>query len=420
MPRQDPSVKVMISLTQRNKMAELFKKYHILTYGCQMNKNDSERMAGLLENLGFEPSQTWQEANLVLLNTCSIRDKAERRVFGQLHELHHYRKTHSKDMELGVMGCMPQHAQAFIREKLPFVDYVVGVNNMEDLPNFLGHGYTLSQQLEQLRTRRTKKDVNRFEHKLAKQVRASGKKAWISIQFGCNKVCSFCIVPYTRGIEISREKEAIFKEIAALHEKNVTEIVLLGQNVNSYGMTIYDDYRFADLLRETATKFPWLEKIDFLTSYPSDVTQELIEVIASYPNITNEIHFPLQHGDDSILKAMRRRYTVAEYRLKVQQLRNRIPDVRLGTDLIVGFPGETEEHFLNMLAVLSEIRFDFANTAAYSPRPKTRAARLPHQVPDQIKRKRLHRLNEHLQAIYKTNDNNPHFTQTNPHLAQAR
>ncbi len=377
----------------------LFKKYHIITYGCQMNKNDSERMAGLLENLGFEAADSWQEANLVLLNTCSIRDKAERRVRGQLHAMHHHRKTTGQTMELGLMGCMPQHARDFIKQELPFVDYVVGVNNMEDLPNFLTSRLPLTEQLGQLRRRRQKADVMRFEEQLDHQVRMPGKKAWVSIQFGCNKVCSFCIVPYTRGVEISREKEAIFKELTGLKAKGITEVVLLGQNVNSYGMTIYDDYRFSELLRDIAEQFPWLEKIDFLTSYPSDVTTELIEVIARYPNITNEIHFPLQHGDNEILKAMRRRYTVEEYLFKVEQLRNRIPGVRLGTDLIVGFPGETEQHFSNMLKVLEKIRFEFANTAMYSPRPKTLAARLPQQVSDVVKHERLQRLNAFLTEL---------------------
>lgn len=376
-----------------------FPSYHIMTYGCQMNKNDSERMAGLLENLGYEHTPNWQEANLVLLNTCSIRDKAEKRVEGRLFELDHYRRTTGKVMELGIMGCMPQHAKKFILNRIAFIDYVVGVNNMEDLPNFLGKGMALEQQLGMMRIKRREKDVKNFELNLAHQVRVSEKKAWISIQFGCNKVCSFCIVPHTRGREISRSKEDIFKEIQALEGK-YDQIVLLGQNVNAYGLTIYDDYDFSNLLSDIATQYPWLKKIDFLTSYPSEVTDDLIAVIARHPNITKEIHFPLQHGDDEILQKMDRHYSIDQYLERVQALRKCMPDVRLGTDLIVGFPGETEKHFQNMLDVLAKIGFDFANTAAYSKRPGTKASRMADQVPQHVKMERLHRLNDFLKDLY--------------------
>lgn len=376
-----------------------FLSYHIITYGCQMNKNDSERMAGLLENLGYEMVLDWRQADLVLLNTCSIREKAERRVEGRFFELDHYRRTNNKKMELGIMGCMPQHAKKFILERLPFINYVIGVNNMEDLPNFLGKNINIAQQMSKMRIKRREKDVQKFELNLAHQVRAQESKAWISIQFGCNKVCSFCIVPHTRGREISRKKEDIFKEIESIRGKN-DQIVLLGQNVNAYGLTIYPDYDFADLLNDIATHYPWLKKIDFLTSYPNEVTDELIAVIARHDNITKEIHFPLQHGDDEILKKMDRHYTVAEYLERVESLRKCMPQIRLGTDLIVGFPGEEERHFQNMLNTIEKIGFDFANTAAYSRRPGTKAARMPNQVDEKVKLRRLHILNDFLQELY--------------------
>ncbi len=377
--------------------------YHIITYGCQMNKSDSERMAGMLENIGFYSVETWQEANLIVVNTCSIRDKAERRVFGKFHEMNHFRKKHKKAMRFVMSGCMPQHAKKFILQELPFIDFVLGVNNMEDLPNLLmqtgkTEGISLEGQLRKLRIKRRPADVQSFEENLSEQRREPGKRAWVSIQFGCNKVCSFCIVPFTRGREISRKKESIFSEIASL-EKKYSEIVLLGQNVNSYGQTIYDEYRFHHLLEDIAVKFPWLKKIDFLTSYPSDVTSELVHTIASYGNITKEIHFPLQHGDDEILRLMERKYTVSEYIEKTQQLRSRIPGVRIGTDLIVGFPGESEQHFKNMLETLDVIRFDFFNTAAYSIRPGTKAARMKNQVDELVKKQRLQILNKHLNKI---------------------
>lgn len=377
-----------------------YKTYHIITYGCQMNKNDSERMAGLLENIGYTATEDWQQANLVLLNTCSIRDKAERRVSGKFHQLNHFRKKFNKKMELGIMGCMPQHAKKMILEKLSFIDYVVGVNNMEDLPNHIAEKNNLKTQISKMRIKRRAVDVENFEEKLESQVRQDGKKAWVSIQFGCNKVCSYCIVPYTRGREISRKKENILSEIAALEEKGFDQVVLLGQNVNSYGLTIYEDYDFADLLEDVASEFPWLRKIDFLTSYPTDVTQRLIDVIAEYDNITDEIHFPIQHGDDEILDLMDRNYTVAEYLAKVERLRAKIPQVSIGTDLIVGFPGETEAHFQNMLTTLRKIKFDFANTAAFSIRPGTKAARMNGQVAEEEKKRRLHVLNNTLEEIY--------------------
>ena len=236
--------------------------YHLITYGCQMNKNDSERIAGLLENLGYGESALWQEANLVLLNTCSIRDKAERRVKGKFHELNAYRKKHHKNMKLIMMGCMPQHAKVFIEKELSFLDYVLGVNNMEMLPLFLKQNMSLGEQMKFLRVKRRSEHVESYEEQLFRQKRQSGRKAWISIMFGCDKMCSFCIVPFTRGREISRKKENIFNEIAALKSNDVDQVVLLGQNVNSYGKTTYQDYDFSHLLEDIAVKFPWLRKID--------------------------------------------------------------------------------------------------------------------------------------------------------------
>ncbi len=375
-------------------------QYFIFTYGCQMNKNDSERMAGLLENLGYLPADTWQDANLVLLNTCSIRDKAERRVHGKFYELDHYRKKNNLPMKLGVMGCMPQHAKKFIKEKLSFIDYVVGTNNMEELPYLIKDEIPFEKQFSKLRIKRRFKEVERFETELVSQKREMDKKAWVSIQFGCNKVCSYCIVPFTRGREISRKKENIFKEISELEHNGFEEIVLLGQNVNSYGLTTYEAYDFADLIGDIATKFPWLKKINFLTSYPTDVNQKLVDVIAQHDNITKEIHFPIQHGDDEILEKMDRNYTVGEYLEKVEMIRKKIPEVSLGTDLIVGFPGEKERHFENMLETLKKIKYDFANTAAYSVRPGTKAARMSDQVDEKIKKSRLLRLNRFLEDLY--------------------
>ncbi len=358
-------------------------------------------MAGLLENFGYLEAADWQTANLVLVNTCSIRDKAERRVLGKFHELDHFRRKNNLPMKLAIMGCMPQHAKKFIQEKFNFIDYVIGTNNMEELPSIIKEGIPLEKQIKKLRIKRREKEVIRFEEEFHHQKRKEDKKAWVSIQFGCNKVCSFCIVPFTRGREISRKKEHIFKEITSLEEKGFSEIVLLGQNVNSYGLTTYDKYNFANLLEDIARRFTWLKKINFLTSYPSDVNEELVDVIANYDNITKEIHFPLQHGDNTILKLMERNYTVEEYLEKVEMIRKKIPQVSLGTDLIVGFPGEKDIHFENMLKTLEKINFSFANTAAYSIRPGTKASRMENQVDEKTKKARLLYLNRFLDGLQK-------------------
>lgn len=375
--------------------------YHIITYGCQMNKNDSERLSGMLDNLGYAEVANWKEADLVILNTCSIRDRAERRVVGQFQILDHYRRKEKKSMKLAIAGCMPQHAKDFLLKEIPYIDYIVGVNNMEILPEFIKKNPSLSEQIKALRpNRRQAKDVTSFEKKMFRQKRITGSKAWVSIMFGCDKFCTYCIVPFTRGREMSRTKEAIFKEILSLQDKGIDQVVLLGQNVNSYGLTIYRDYDFADLLKDITMTCPWIKKIDFITSHPKDMNEKLINVIAEYPSISREIHFPLQHGDDDILRAMNRGYSLNEYLQKVDLLRRKVPGVKIGTDLIVGFPGETEVHFQNLLDVCQEIKFDYANTAAFSIRPGTKAAKLSRQIHEETKKFRLNILNRLLNNIY--------------------
>ena len=217
-------------------------------------------------------------------------------------------------MKLAIAGCMPQHTKDFLLTELPYLDYIVGVNNMEMLPAFLQGNFSLLEQIKALKpNRRQEKDVTSFEDNLSHQKRVRGSKAWVSIMFGCDKFCTYCIVPFTRGREMSRKKEAIFAEIEALKDKGIDQVVLLGQNVNSYGLTTYPDYDFADLLTDIARNYPWLKQIDFITSHPQDMNQKLIEVIAQHPTISRDIHFPLQHGDDDLLKSMHRGYTVAEY-----------------------------------------------------------------------------------------------------------
>jgi tRNA-2-methylthio-N6-dimethylallyladenosine synthase len=371
----------------------LLRRYHIITYGCQMNKNDSERLSGLLENTGWAPAERPEEAQLVVLNTCSVRDKAERRVLGKFHELDYLRRQNHLDMKLAMTGCMPQHLRGFVPEKLPFLDVVVGVNNMEQLPAFLDGGVPLAQQLASMRPGRKEAEVASYEENLAEQKREPGKRAWVSIAFGCDKFCTYCIVPFTRGREYSRKKESILGELRGLEGRGYTEVVLLGQNVNSYGKTSYGDYLFPDLLEDVAA-LSFLEDIGFMTSHPRDVDQRLIDVIASRANLSKEIHFPLQHGDDEILARMNRGYSFAEYAAKVEALRRTVTGARVGTDLIVGFPGETEAQFQKTLDAVKSLRFDWANTAAFSPRPGTKAATMDGQVPEAEKSRRLAVLND--------------------------
>lgn len=373
------------------------KKYHVITYGCQMNKNDSERISGMMENLGFQEADDWRDANLVILNTCSIRDKSERRVVGKFHELNFYRKRNSRNMKLAITGCMPQHkhSKKYLVQQLPFLDYIVGVNNMEMLPTFMEKDTHLQKQVTLLRPgRRNPQDIVSFEQEMSTQKRKPGKRAWVSIMFGCDKFCTYCIVPFTRGREVSRSQTDIFKEIELLQDQGIESVVLLGQNVNSYGIDRQDGYDFSDLIEDIALQFPWIHQIDFLTSHPRDVNKKLIDVIAKYESIGKDIHFPLQHGDDTILEKMNRGYTVKEYRNKVEYIRSIIPNARIGTDLIVGFPGEGEKEYQQLLQVCKEIKFDYANTAAFSPRPGTLAAKMPAQVDPVEKKKRLDILNK--------------------------
>jgi tRNA-2-methylthio-N6-dimethylallyladenosine synthase len=376
------------------------KNYFIKTFGCQMNKNDSERLKGLLENTGYTEADEWKTASLVILNTCSVRDKAERRVRGQFHALKHFREKNGLNMQLAIAGCMPQYIKEKLLHEMPFLDFIIGVNNLEILPELLLKKPSLSSQISLLKQSRKRDELISFENNLDFQKREDNERAWISIMFGCDNFCSYCIVPYTRGRETSRKKEDIFKEIELLKDKGYTKIVLLGQNVNSYGKKLYTDYFFPELLHDIAQKFTWLEKIEFLTSHPKDVNPALIDVMAAFPVISHEIHFPIQHGDDDVLLKMNRGYTVKQYKQTVAMIRKKLPDVRIGTDLITGFPGETEEQFQNMLLVVKEIGFDFANTAHYSIREGTKAASMPEQIPEDIKLRRLNELNRFLDAMF--------------------
>lgn len=370
-------------------------KYHIVTYGCQMNKSDSEKVAGILENLGYTPSQTVEDADLILLNTCSVRERAEEKVFGKLGELKKVKKRRP-EVIIGVFGCMAQRMKEELIEKFPHIDFVLGSYKFVRLPEVLrelkiGKKFILVEDdpsPEDLNWRFIKRDKN-FQ-------------AWIPIIYGCNNFCTYCIVPYLRGREKSRDPKDIIQEIEFLAKQGVVEVTLLGQNVDSYGKDL-GNIDLADLLAEIQ-KIKEIKRIRFLTSHPRDVSDKLIDTVAKYPKICPHWHLPLQAGSDRILQKMGRGYSYSEYKALIDKIRSKILNASFSTDIIVGFPGETEEDFLSTRKALEEIKFDTVNLAIYSPRPGTPASKFDDPVPYEIKKKWFDEL-ENLQRkiIYEKN-----------------
>ncbi|MGN1069501.1 MAG: tRNA (N6-isopentenyl adenosine(37)-C2)-methylthiotransferase MiaB, partial [Candidatus Fimadaptatus sp.] len=357
-------------------------KYHIVTYGCQMNAHDSETIAGILERMGMTKAAEREDADLVMYNTCCVRENAERRALGNVGWLKELKKVKPALM-IGVCGCMVQ--QSGMAEKLikryPFVDLAFGTHNLHELPAMLTGLLDGRQRVVNV----TDTDGIIAEGMPVKRV--SSLQAYVTIMYGCNNFCSYCIVPYVRGRERSREPGDILREVETLKADGVREIMLLGQNVNSYAGGGMD---FAGLLREVDEI--GIERVRFMTSHPKDLSDRLIEVMAGSRHICHQLHLPVQHGSDRILEAMNRRYTRAHYLELVGRLRAAMPDIGLTTDLIVGFPGETEEDFAETLSLVREVRYDSAYTFIYSPRQSTVAADMPGQIDEDIARRRIHEL----------------------------
>ncbi len=360
-----------------------------------MNEHDSEKIAGLLEAMGYEPAQDREEADLILFNTCSVRDNPERKVYGQVSDLKGL-KQRKPDLKIGICGCMVQQPEelAGIKTKLPHVDLVFGTHNIHELPELLrkvsiGEGPVVAVQ----------EDSDEVVEGLPVK-RESRLKAWVNITYGCNNFCSYCIVPYVRGREKSRDPEEIKAEVAALGEDGCKEITLLGQNVNSYGRDLPADRRvdFADLLR-MLNPVPGIDRIRFTTSHPKDLSDKMIAAMRESDKVCEHLHLPLQSGSNRILKLMNRGYTAEKYLALVGKLREAIPEISLTTDLIVGFPGETEEDFEETLRMVRQVQFDGAFTFIYSPRKGTPAAKMADQVPEDVKRERIYRLIEVQQEI---------------------
>jgi tRNA-2-methylthio-N6-dimethylallyladenosine synthase len=363
------------------------KYYHIQTYGCQMNEHDSETIMGMLEQMGYRHTDDRTQADVILLNTCAIRENAEDKVFGELGHLKPL-KTLKPSLVLGVCGCMSQEESVVNRilQKHPHVDLIFGTHNIHRLPHLLQEAYFSKEMVVEVWS----KEGDIIENLPKKR---EGIKAWVNIMYGCDKFCTYCIVPYTRGKERSRRPEDVLAEVRDLARRGFKEITLLGQNVNAYGKDFEDiDYTFADLMDD-------IRKIDiprvrFTTSHPRDFDDHLIEVLAKRGNLVEQIHLPVQSGNSEILKKMSRKYNRERYLELAAKIKRAIPGVALTTDIIVGFPGETEEQFEDTLSLVREVGFDSAFTFIYSPREGTPAASMPDTIPMEVKKERLNRLNE--------------------------
>ncbi|MGP3777368.1 tRNA (N6-isopentenyl adenosine(37)-C2)-methylthiotransferase MiaB [Halanaerobium saccharolyticum] len=362
------------------------KYYNIITYGCQMNEHDSERLAGMLEEMGYQHTDELADADIILLNTCIIRENAELKVFGKLGELKQY-KRENPDLIIGIGGCMMQQDEPVdeVYKKYRHVDLIFGTHNIHHLPNLI-------KKIEETRDRVV--EVWDEEEGLIPDLpsqRESEHSAWISIIQGCDNFCTYCIVPYVRGRERSRPVESIVDEAKRLAEDGVKEITLLGQNVNSYGNDLDKEITFPKLLEEL-NKVEKLKRIRFMTSHPRDFSDALLENIKNLDKVANHIHLPVQSGSNKVLKEMNRGYTREYYIERVKKIQEEIPGAAVSTDFIVGFPGESEEDFEKTIELVKELNFDMAYTFIYSQRSGTPAARRDDQVEEEVKKERLKRL----------------------------
>jgi tRNA-2-methylthio-N6-dimethylallyladenosine synthase len=374
------------------------KKVFIKTFGCQMNEYDSDKMSDVLHAAeGYEPTQDVEEADLILFNTCSVREKAQEKVFSDLGRIKHLKK---KGVLIGVGGCVASQEGAAIIQRAPYVDVVFGPQTLHRLPELLKARARLGQPQVDI----SFPEIEKFDH--LPPARVEGASAFVSIMEGCSKYCSYCVVPYTRGEEVSRPFDDVLVEIAGLADQGVKEVTLLGQNVNAYrgpmtaaGKSGQAEIADFALLLEYVSDIPGIERIRYVTSHPNEFTQSLIEAYAKLPKLVNHLHLPVQHGSDRILMAMKRGYTAMEYKSTVRKLRAIRPDLAMSSDFIVGFPGETEEDFGKMMKLIDDVGYDTSFSFIFSPRPGTPAATLHDDTPHDVKLRRLHEL----QAAIDTN-----------------
>jgi len=370
------------------------KKIFLKTFGCQMNKHDSEAVLGLLVDHGYELTENRNDADVFLINTCSVRKHAEDKVYSMLGELTELKKD-KPDLIVGVMGCMAQKDKNEIFKRSSNVDFVCGTHNFHKIPEIIG------SVIEQ----KTKINLTDMDKQVFVSPTLSSREsktfAWVSIMRGCNNFCSYCIVPYVRGREVSRPSKDIIREVKELVHAGYKEITLLGQNVNSYGKGLNENVDFSDLL-ELIHRIEGIELIHFVTSHPKDISLKLIDTIANLGKVSRYLHFPLQSGSDKILRLMNRGYTLSHYMEIVNKLRERMPDIRLGTDIIVGFPGEKEEDFNQTCRAMKDIEFAQAYMFKYSPRKGTSAFKLKDNVSEQVKKDRLNKIINLQRSYYKT------------------
>ena len=373
------------------------KTYSILTYGCQMNVHDSENIKGIMEDLGFEEKEDYTLSDVIILNTCAIRENAHNKVVGILGRIKKLKEDNPNIITI-IGGCMPQEEgiSNMLKDKYKWVDIVLGTHNIYDIPSLLDNF---------IKEKKQNIEVYSIEGDIIENIpvkRDSNYKAWVNIQYGCDKFCSYCIVPYTRGKQRSRLPKDILKEINTLKEKGYKEVTLLGQNVNAYGKDLDINYTMSNLLEDVSkTK---IDRIRFVTSHPWDFTSDMIDIIAKYDNIMPYIHLPIQSGSDNILKKMNRRYTIEEYKKLFYELKSKIKNVSITTDIIVGFPNETEEDFQKTLDIYNELKYDLAYTFIYSPREGTPASKMEDNVPLEEKEERLQRLNKVVNKYAKENN----------------
>lgn len=382
-----------MSKKKNNSKPNFVKTFHIKTFGCQMNENDSEKISGMLKALGYCEEADVNKAGLVILNTCSVRENADERVFGNIGAFKTVKKK-NPDLILAVCGCMMQQPEIVnqIVTKYPQVDLVFGTHNLHQVPELLNNYQVNGNQLIEVW-----EDSDTIVEDLPVD-RKYPFKGFVTIMNGCNNFCTYCIVPYTRGREVSRQPDKIFAEVNKLVEDGCVEVTLLGQNVNSYGNDLGETVSFAKLLRKLNT-IDKLKRIRFMTSHPKDLTDDVIDAIAECDKVCNYIHLPIQSGSTRILKAMNRKYTQENILDRVNKIREKIPGVAITTDLIVGFPGETEADFLETLKVIKLCKFDSAFTFLYSIRSGTPAATMTDQIPDDVKHDRINRSLEVLHQI---------------------
>ena len=385
---------------EQNRMAGLHKKYYIRTYGCQANVRDGETMAGMLEMMGFEKTEDLQEADVLLFNTCAVRQAAEERVLGEIGSLKPMILAHPEKI-IGLCGCMAQEETIVRRvlQKYPQVKLIFGTHNIHRLPDLLSQVMHTGNRMVEVLSEEGK-IVENLPAKRTQQY-----KAFVNIMYGCNKFCTYCIVPYTRGKERSRTRQDILREIRDLQENGCREAVLLGQNVNAYGKDLNETDGFTALLRDCART--GIDRIRFYTSHPRDYSSATIDVMREYPNIMPSLHLPVQSGSDAILKRMNRGYTAESYMRLYDEMKEKIPGITFTTDLIVGFPDESDEDFEDTLKLVDYCRFDLAYSFIYSPREGTPAASMPDSIPMEVKKERLQILNSRL-AQY-ANENNQRF-----------